>query len=225
MSLAGIARAVPRAQWAMIGGLLLLLALAQIRQPFPNVAPLHHLPTLALLIAAPLLLRRWPLSTPSVACLAAFLTLHTIGGRYTYSNVPYDDWGAALTSHTISDLFGLSRNMYDRFVHFAYGLLAVRPAFELVRRYTPAGNRLALAVAVGSVVVFSALYEILEWLLTLILAGPLADDYNGQQGDIWDAQKDMALALGGALIGAAIAWLRAYRPSSGAGSTGRPEAG
>ncbi len=170
-----------------------------------------------MLIAAPFLLRRWPLSTVSVACVAAFLALHTIGGRYTYSNVPYDEWFAALSGHP--------RNMYDRFVHFAYGLLAVRPAFELARCYSAAGKRLALAVAIGSVIVFSALYEILEWVLTLILAGPLADDYNGQQGDMWDAQKDMALALGGALIGAAILRLRAYRSSSGAGSTGRPGAG
>jgi putative membrane protein len=201
----------------LIAGLLILLALAQVRQPYPDIAPLHHLPTLALLIAAPFLLRRWPLSTASVACIAAFLALHTIGGRYTYSNVPYGDWFAALS--------GYPRNMYDRFVHFAYGLLAVRPAFELAHRYAAAGNSLALAVAVGSVGVFSALYEIFEWLLTLILAGPLADDYNGQQGDMWDAQKDMALALGGALIAAAIVRLTAYRTNNGAGSTGRPEAG
>ena len=152
-----------------------------------------------------------------MACIAGVLALHTIGGRYTYSNLPYGEWFAFLSGHP--------RNMYDRFVHFVFGLLAVYPAFEFSRRHAGASSPLALAVAVGCVVVFGALYEIFEWLLTLVIAGPLADDYNGQQGDIWDAQKDMALALGGALIGAGFVRLTAYRTSNGAGSTGPPGAG
>ena len=205
----------------MVGGLALLVALANVRQPFPDVAPLHHIPTLALLAAAPFLLRRWPLSTPSVACLAVFLALHTIGGRYTYSNLPYEDWLEALTGQSS----GFSRNNYDRFVHVAFGLLAVPPGYEIFRRHARLGAGPALAGAVGCVVVFGAFYEMFEWVLTLVLAGPLADDYNGQQGDIWDAQKDQLLALAGALVGAAFVRLRAYPTSSGAGSTGRPGAG
>ena len=50
----------------------------------------------------------------------------------------------------------------------------------------------------------SCLYEIFEWLLTIVAAGPMADDYNGQQGDIWDSQKDMALAAAGAVTSSAI---------------------
>ena len=205
----------------MIGGLALLVAVANIRKPFPDVAPLHHIPTLALLAASPFLLRRWPLSTASVACLSAFLALHTIGGRYTYSNLPYDAWFEALTGQSI----GFSRNNYDRFVHLAFGLLAVPPGFEVLRRHGRVGPALALAGAVGFVVVLGAFYEMFEWLLTLVLAGPLADDYNGQQGDFWDAQKDQVLALAGALVSAAIVRLRAYPTSSEAGSTGPPGAG
>ena len=209
----------------MIGGLLLLLALVQIRQPFPGVAPLHHLPTLALLLAAPFLLKRWPLSDASVACVALFLALHTIGGRYTYSNLPYDAWTEALFGRAIGETFGFTRNMYDRFVHLAYGLLAVRPASEMLSRYGGLASRPALWIALAIVTSLSALYEVFEWLLTLFLAGPLADDYNGQQGDPWDAQKDMALALGGALIAVAVVRFRASRPNSAAGSSGRAEAG
>ncbi len=205
----------------MIGALAVLVAVANIRQPFPDVAPLHHIPTLALLAAAPFLLRRWPLSTASVACLAVFLALHTLGGRYTYSNLPYDAWFEALTGQSV----GFSRNNYDRFVHLVFGLLAVPPGYEILRRHARLGTGLALAGAVGCVVVLGALYEMFEWLLTLVLAGPLADGYNGQQGDPWDAQKDMVIALAGALVAALFVRLRAYPTNSEAGSTGRPGAG
>jgi putative membrane protein len=205
----------------MIGGLALLIAAANVRQPFPNVAPLHHIPTLALLVASPFLLRRWPLSTGSVACLAAFLALHTIGGRYTYTNLPYDLWLEALTGQSVAP----SRNMYDRFVHVAFGLLAVPPGYEMLRRHGRLAAGLALAGAVGLVVVLGAFYEMFEWVLTLVIAGPLAEDYNGQQGDAWDAQKDMVLALIGALAAALFVRIRAYPTNSEAGSTGRPGAG
>src|SRR3954468_18443600 len=125
---------VPRAQVAMIAALAALLLLAQVKQPFPEVAPLHHIPTLLLLLAAPFLLRRWPLSNASVAQIALFFALHTIGGRYTYSNVPYDDLARALSGHTISEMFGFTRNHYDRLVHFSYGLLGVAPIGEALGR-------------------------------------------------------------------------------------------
>ena len=216
---------MPRAQCAMIGALLLLLALVQVDQPYPEVAPLHHLPTLALVIAAPFLLRRWPLSNAGLACLAAFLALHTIGGRYTYWDVPYDAWSEVLFGRSIGETFGFARNHYDRFVHFAYGLLAVRPVWEALTRYGRIAPRQALWIAVAILTSLSAFYETFEWLLTLVLAGPMADDYNGQQGDMWDAQKDMALALAGALIGAVLIRFTACRSTPEAGSTGQPGAG
>jgi putative membrane protein len=195
----------------MVCALGVLLLLVQIRQPFPNVAPLHHVPTVVLLLSAPFLLRRWPLSTASVACILVFFALHTIGGRYTYTNMPYDRWVAALIGHGISETFGFDRNHYDRLVHFSYGLLAVRPTWELLRRHFGAGPSLALYIAVECVLAVSALYELFEWLIAILLAGPMADDYNGQQGDIWDAQKDMGLALLGALIAAITLKLKGSR--------------
>ena len=199
---------VPRAQVAMVAALAAFLLLVQIRQPFPNVAPLHHIPTLALIVAGPFLLRRYPLSNGAVACLVAFFALHTIGGRYTYTNVPYDAWATDLFGRSISDLTGWSRNHYDRFVHLTYGLLAVLPTREFLRQHRGIGDRLALYIAIESVIAVSALYEIFEWLIALLIAGPMADDYNGQQGDMWDAQKDMTLAFTGALVAAIILKLR-----------------
>jgi putative membrane protein len=198
----------------MLGALAVLLAAAQIKQPFPDVAPLHHIPTLILLLASPFILRRWPMSTAAVACVVIFFALHTIGGRYTYSNVPYDEWAVKLFGHSISETFGFARNHYDRLVHFSYGLLAVFPTREFLRRHLGVSPRLALYIAVESVIAVSAVYELFEWFLSIVLAGPMAADYNGQQGDMWDAQKDMALAAVGALFSATFLKLTAYRSES-----------
>jgi len=191
---------LPRAQKQLLALLAALLLLAQIAQPYPEVALLQHIPTLVFLLASPWLLRRWPLSTAALACIIAFLALHTLGGRYAYSNVPYDDWARALTGTTLSDAFGWTRNHYDRLVHLAFGALSVVPVAEIARRWgglTPRGATLAV---LGWVLAISCLYEMFEWLLTIVAAGATADRYNGQQGDIWDAQKDMALATLGAIL-------------------------
>lgn len=196
--------ALSKLQRWLLGGLLALLLLAQIAQPYPEVALLQHIPTLAFLIAAPWILRRWPLSTAALACIVAFLALHTLGGRYAYSNVPYDDWARVLTGSTLSDAFGWTRNHYDRLVHFAFGALSVIPAAEIARRWGGIGPRGRVFTVLAWVLAVSCLYEIFEWLLTIVAAGETADRYNGQQGDIWDAQKDMALAALGAIMVLAI---------------------
>ncbi|HEY5720879.1 MAG TPA: DUF2238 domain-containing protein [Allosphingosinicella sp.] len=203
---------LPRAQWAMLAGLGALLLLCQIDQPFPKTAWLHHVPTLIALLAAPFALSRRPISNAALGCLIAFLALHTIGGRYTYSAVPYDQVARALTGTGISEAFGLSRNHYDRLVHLSYGLLTVLPVREVLERHFGLTRRVSLYIAFESVLAVGAVYEMFEWLLTLMAAGPTAAAYNGQQGDIWDAQKDMALAALGALIVLGLS-LRNRRPA------------
>jgi putative membrane protein len=178
----------------MVGGLAALLLFAQIRSPFPAVAPLHHIPTAALVVAAPFVLSRWRMSNTAVASVLAFFALHTIGGRYTYTNVPYDTWATSLFGADITDTFGFGRNHYDRLVHFSYGLCAVHPTREFLQRHLGVSSRIAVYIAIESVVAVSAVYELFEWFLSMVIAGPVANDYNGQQGDPWDAQKDMALA-------------------------------
>ena len=190
----------PPAQRRLFGLLLVLLLFAQVDQPYPEIALLQHIPTMLLIVASPLLLRHWPMSTASVACIVAFMALHTLGGRYAYSNVPYDDWAHALTGTTLSDSFGWTRNHYDRLVHFAFGALSVIPVAEIARRWGGLGARGAAITVLAWVLATSCLYEIFEWLLTIVAAGDTADRYNGQQGDIWDAQKDMALATVGAIL-------------------------
>ncbi len=196
--------ALGRAQKALLGLLTALLLAAQIDQPYPEIALLQHIPTMLLIVAAPPFLRRWPLSTPALACIIAFFALHTLGGRYAYSNVPYDDWARAVTGTGLSDAFGWTRNHYDRLVHFAFGALSVIPVAEIARRWGGLGPRGGALTALAWVLATSCLYEIFEWLLTIVAAGETADRYNGQQGDIWDAQKDMALAALGAILVMAV---------------------
>lgn len=119
-------RAVPKPQRLMIFALAGAVFLANIKQPYPSIAPLQHIPTVLLIVAAPILIDRFPLSNRSAAALVSFLLLHTLAGRYTYSNVPYDGWARALTGCSISDLLSLQRNGFDRVVHFASGCSGCR---------------------------------------------------------------------------------------------------
>jgi len=201
-------RNLPRAQAAMVVLLALAVALANVRQPYPEIAPLQHVPTVLAILVAPLVLRRWPLSDGAVGCVFAFLLLHTLAGRYTYSNIPYDAWGQKVLGFSIDRSLGLTRNNFDRLVHLAFGLLAIRPYAEAAGRHGGMGRRGAIVSAWLFVGAVSALYEVFEWSLTMLVAPDMADDYNGQQGDPWDAQKDMACAMAGGLLVALVMGLR-----------------
>ncbi|WP_206244254.1 DUF2238 domain-containing protein [Novosphingobium terrae] len=195
---------LPSRQLALLLMLIAAVVLANINQPYPDLAPLQHIPTALLIVAAPPLLRRFPLSDRSVGWLTGFFLLHTLAGRYTYSNVPYDAWARALTGHDISGTFGLGRNDFDRVVHLSFGLLWVGPFAEAMQRHAGLSRKVGVVMGFLFVGAFSAAYEIFEWLLTMLAPANLADDYNGQQGDPWDSQKDMAMAI----LGAAISSLR-----------------
>lgn len=205
-----------RTKRILIALLATAVVVACIRPPYPDEMVLQHSPTLALLVALPLLSRRWPLSNAAFGCLVGFMFLHTVGARYIYSNVPYDEWSASLLGVDLSTLFGWSRNHYDRLVHFFFGLLWARPVYEVSVRYLGIPRRFAHYTAVEFLLAFSALYELFEWGLTMVLSPQDAGEYNGQQGDLWDAQKDMSLALAGALLGvvALLASSRRSRPRS-----------
>ena len=172
--------------------------------PYPQDLVLQHIPTavvVAMLVATS---RRWPLSNVSYTCVFLFMLLHLLGARYLYTYVPYDDWAQRLLGTSVNEFFGFHRNHYDRLVHFGFGLLLVYPARELRMRQLGVSGANSYLLGVELVVIVSVLYELGEWLVALLLAPEYADRYNGQQGDIWDAHKDMALALAGAVIGAAV---------------------
>ena len=133
-----------------------------------------------------------------------FLILHTIGSHYTYSEVPAGDW--------LRDAFGLTRNHYDRLVHFAFGLLMLRPLRELTMPHADAkGRLLATWLSVAQVLACSVVYELIEWGTAAIVDPAAGTAFLGTQGDPWDAQKDMACATAGALLAVLPEWRRLAR--------------
>lgn len=201
-------------KWFLLALLAAAVVLACLRAPYPEEMYLQHSPTIFLIIALPLLSRRWPLSNAAFGGLVAFMLLHTLGARYNYSNIPYDRWATAWLGHDLSSTFDWSRNHYDRLVHFAFGLLWAPAVFEVSARQLGVPRRVAGFAVVAFLLAFSAFYEIFEWGLTMVLSPEDAGDYNGQQGDLWDAQKDMALAFAGSLL--AVATLTTRRPRASA---------
>jgi putative membrane protein len=147
------------------------------------------------------------------ACLFVFFVLHQVGAHYTYAEVPYDRWAEAVTGRRLNDLLGLSRNHYDRFVHFLYGLLATPAAIELLDARAPQSGRWRWWLPWFFMVSHSTIFEILEAVAAVVFGGDLGQAYLGTQGDVWDAHKDSALAALGAVI--AIAWCRRGRTTHG----------
>ncbi|MFN2376958.1 MAG: DUF2238 domain-containing protein [Candidatus Binatia bacterium] len=151
-----------------------------------------------------------PLSRVSYTLLFVFLCLHTLGSHYTYSLVPYDQGMEALTGRTLSSVTGWERNHYDRLVHLAYGLLLAYPAREVFLRVADVRGFWGYYLPLDVVMATSALYELIEWAAASFFGGELGTAYLGTQGDVWDAQKDMALAAAGAtfsmMLTAGINW-------------------
>ncbi|MFO7369025.1 MAG: DUF2238 domain-containing protein [Bacteroidales bacterium] len=162
---------------------------------YPREQFLQHLGTLLILIIPAADLRSNRLSLLAYSCVMAFLIIHIIGARYIYSYVPYVDWINSLTNADLGRFLQSNRNHYDRFVHLAFGALAFPYLYELTRRSDRLSKVFRLLIAWLVIQSVSLLYEVFEWFLTFVMSADAAADYNGQQGDPWDAQKDMALAL------------------------------
>ncbi len=158
---------------------------------------------------------RWrTLSLLSFLSIVAFLSLHAVGAHYTYSLVPYQRWAEMLAGEAVTDWFGEARNHYDRVVHFAYGLLLTGPIREVLG--VGVGLRAIGYFFVPAMMIlgFSAAYEIAEWCAAELFGAELGIAYVGAQGDLWDAQKDMALAGAGALLATALGFaMRDRRPT------------
>jgi len=152
------------------------------------------LEVLPVLIAIPVLAatyRAFPLTPLLYRLLLIHGVILMIGGHYTYARVPLGFWAA--------DLFNLARNHYDRLGHFAQGFIPAILAREILLRRSPLVPGKWLFFLVTSVcLAFSAFYEFTEWWAAL-LGGESAEAFLGTQGDVWDTQWDMFLALIGAV--------------------------
>jgi len=154
------------------------------------------------LLAVPMLVagyRRMPFSLPSCVMIFVFLCLHEIGAHYTYSEVPYDQWWQALTGHSLNAALGWQRNHFDRLLHLLFGLLITYPMREMLLRLAGLRGAWSYLLPLAAVMALSLLYELIEWLAAVVFGGDLGLAYVGTQGDVWDAQKDMACAAVAAL--------------------------
>lgn len=183
--------------------LLFAIILASIHPLEFEAYLLHQVGTVFML--AVLVITMWiiGISFSSFYLYLLFLLIHIIGAHYLYSYVPYNEWLISLFNFNLNEYLGWSRNMYDRLVHFAYGLLLYPFFYRCFQVWLPNAKPLTLFLLVIQFVMASSMfYELIEWWIAIGLSPEDAENYNGQQGDVWDAHKDMFLAtLGAILIG------------------------
>jgi putative membrane protein len=167
-------------------------------------------PVVLVFLALALSYRHFRFSNSAYALMAFWMFWHTLGGHYTFANVPFD-W--------FSEMIGSERNHFDRIGHLSVGFYAYATAEWMLRRghcrYI-AANVFALLLVMG----IAAGYEIIEWWYAVLAGGDAGVEFLGSQGDIWDAQKDMlADTLGAALALLLFARLRPDRTLSSDGET------
>jgi putative membrane protein len=154
-------------------------------------------PGLLMVLGLTVTYRRMPLSHWVYAGVFLHVVILIYGGYYTYALTPLGNWA--------KDTFHLGRNHYDRIGHIALGVFPVFMTREILLRRTPLvrGGWLSF-LSVSVVFAFAAFWELLEWWTTLVVAGDTGSAFLGSQGDVWDAQWDMFLALLGAIVALSV---------------------
>ena len=145
-------------------------------------------------IAVPVLLataRRFPLTPLAYRLIFLHALILMVGGHYTYAKVPLGFW--------MEQLFGFTRNHYDRIGHFAQGFVPAIIAREILLRRSPlTPGKWLFTIVTALCLAISAFYEFVEWFAA-VLGGSSADAFLGTQGDVWDTQWDMLMAFIGAM--------------------------
>lgn len=176
----------------MLLGVVVVALIASGISPYDRLT--WFLETVWVIVGIALVLLTWrpfPLTTLLCVLLAVHALILILGGHYTYARTPVGNW--------IQDVFNLSRNPYDRIGHFVQGFVPAILVREILVRLSPLrGSRWLAPLVVCGCLAFSAFFEMIEWWSALV-AGSAADDFLATQGDVWDTQWDMFLALIGAI--------------------------
>jgi len=181
----------------LLAGYLLLWGLLAIAPIDRHDWLLENLLAVTLVAMLVLTYRRFPFSNLSYVLIALFMVLHAIGAHYTYAKVPAGFW--------LQETFSLSRNPFDRLVHFSYGLLLVLPIRELLMRLAGVRGLWSYYLPISAVLAQSGFFEVVEAVVATIVSPELGSAYLGTQGDEWDAQKDMTAAFTGSLLMTGVA--------------------
>ncbi|WP_299756329.1 DUF2238 domain-containing protein [uncultured Pontibacter sp.] len=140
-------------------------------------------------------------SDTSYTLIFLFLLLHVYGSQYQYAENPFGEW--------LQGEFSFSRNHYDRLVHLGYGLLLAYPIHEVLAYGFKVKRLLAYLLPVELILSSSMVYELIEWMVAdwVYGGGEQGMVFLGMQGDIWDAQKDVAMALSGSVVAMTVTFL------------------
>lgn len=181
----------------------ILFALLAVEAVFVAIHPLDRkdwlLENILVVLAVPFILlslKKTRMSRSAYLMIFLFLYMHELGSHYTYALVPYKSWVADLLD--IDLLPG--RNHYDRLVHFLYGFLLTIPLQEIGRQKFALKGFWACFTPVNTIMSSSMIYELIEWGVAVVFGGDLGVAYLGTQGDVWDAQQDMAMASLGSIL-------------------------
>ena len=176
---------------SLLAVVLLVLAWSAIRPHDYLTWLLEVFPALIGIVILLATRNRFPLTPILYIALAIHAIVLAVGGHYTYAEVPLGFW--------MQEAFGFTRNHYDRIGHFLQGFVPALIAREIFIRQNVVNSRRWLAVIVVAIcLAVSSLYELLEFA-TAVIGGAKSDAFLGTQGDVWDTQKDMLMALIGAV--------------------------
>ena len=184
-------KAIPRSHLALLATVVAVLLWSSWR-PYDRLTWwLEVSPTLAGLAILVGTYRRFRFTTLCYILIALHMCVLCVGGHYTYARVPFFDW--------LRPLFAWQRNHYDRLGHLMQGFVPAIIAREILIRFEVLKRKGWLTFLVLSIcLAISAFYELIEWA-TALVSGAAATDFLGTQGDVWDTQSDMFLALVGAI--------------------------
>jgi len=125
-----------------------------------------------------------------------YLFVQSWGGHFTYAEAAPFNW--------LRDHFHLKRNDYDRLAHFMLGFLVAIPVREILMQVIQTSRRWLAFITASIILAIGAFYEFIEWWVAVLATPNLGDKFLGTQGDIWDTQWDMFLALVGAICTLAL---------------------
>ena len=182
-------------RWPLLAASALLLAALVVSGLHPYDRVTWAMEVAPVMIVLPVLWatwRRFPLTNLLYACIVVHGFVLAVGGAYTYAHVPF--------GFDLQAWLGLSRNPYDKIGHFCQGFIPALAAREiLIRGGYVQGRRMLAFLVVCVALAISATYELVEWWAALAM-GQGADEFLGTQGDPWDTQSDMFMALIGSIV-------------------------
>src|SRR5436190_9472921 len=157
---------------------------------------LENLFPMSQLIAVVIAYRYFKFTRLSYYMIFFYLFVQSWGGHFTYAQAAPFNW--------VRDHFHLMRNDYDRVAHFMLGFLLAIPLREILLRFVVTSRRWLAFITAAIVLAIGAFYELIEWWVAVLVTPDLGDKFLGTQGDIWDTQWDMFLALLGAVLALAL---------------------